>query len=73
MAGPAANSSGTTEYTGTGMPPARLCRAGITRSDGFAGSMLLEQVHGPRGPTASFRTIGDRTSRLDRPEPWLTG
>jgi beta-lactamase class A len=72
MAGLTANSPETTEYTDTGMTPAQLCRAGITKSDGFAGNLLLEQIGGPRGLTAFFRAIGDRTSRLDRPEPWLT-
>jgi beta-lactamase class A len=72
MAGLTGNSPETTEYTDTGMTPAQLCRAGITKSDGFAGNMLLEQIGGPRGLTDFFRDTGDRTSRLDRPEPWLT-
>lgn len=72
MGGLTANSPESTEYTDTGMTPAQLCRAGITKSDGFAGNMLLEQIGGPRGLTAFFRAIGDRTSRLDRPEPLLT-
>ncbi|MEW2266451.1 class A beta-lactamase [Streptomyces sp. NPDC047853] len=72
MAGLTANSPETTEYTDTGMTPAQLCRAGITKSDGFAGNLLLEQIGGPRGLTAFFRAAGDRSSRLDRPEPWLT-
>ncbi|MFI7135974.1 class A beta-lactamase [Nonomuraea sp. NPDC050153] len=66
------NSPETTEYTDTGMTPAQLCRAGITKSDGFAGNTLLKQIDGPRGLTAFFRATGDRTSRLDRPEPGLT-
>jgi beta-lactamase class A len=68
----AANSPETTEYTDTGMTPAQLCRAGITKSDGFAGNTLLKQIDGPRGLTQFFRTTGDRTSRLDRTEPTLT-
>ncbi|MGI5397036.1 class A beta-lactamase [Streptomyces sp. CA-251251] len=72
MAGLTANSPETTEYTDTGMTPAQLCRAGITKSDGFAGNLLLEQIGGPRGLTAFFRAAGDRSSRLDRPEPRLT-
>ncbi|WP_026313880.1 class A beta-lactamase [Actinomadura flavalba] len=66
------NSPETTEYTDTGMTPAQFCRAGITRSDGFAGNMMLRQIGGPAGLTAFFRAQGDRTSRLDRPEPGLT-
>lgn len=72
MAGLTANSPETTEYTDTGMTPAQLCRAGITKSDGFAGNTLLKQIGGPRGLTEFFRATGDRTSRLDRPEPTLT-
>ncbi|GAA3518671.1 class A beta-lactamase [Streptosporangium album] len=67
-----ANSPETTEYTDTGMTPAQLCRAGITKSDGFAGNTLLKQIGGPRGLTGFFRATGDQTSRLDRPEPRLT-
>ncbi|MEV5824084.1 class A beta-lactamase [Spirillospora sp. NPDC052242] len=72
MSGLTGNSPETTEYTDTGMTPAQLCRAGITKSDGFAGNMLLEQIGGPSGLTAYFRSTGDRVSRLDRPEPYLT-
>ncbi|MFE9104282.1 class A beta-lactamase [Actinomadura geliboluensis] len=72
MAGLTGNSPETTEYTDTGMTPAQLCRAGITKSDGFAGNTLLKQIGGPRGLTEFFRATGDRTSRLDRPEPTLT-
>ncbi|WP_308013593.1 class A beta-lactamase [Streptomyces beigongshangae] len=72
MAALTGNSPETTEYTDTGMTSAQLCRAAVTKSDGFAGNMLLKQIGGPRGLTDFFRTTGDRTSRLDRPEPWLT-
>ncbi|MFV2179247.1 class A beta-lactamase [Actinomadura sp. LOL_016] len=72
MAGLTENSPETTEYTDTGMTPAQLCRAGITKSDGFAGNTLLKQIGGPSGLTAFFRSTGDRVSRLDRPEPYLT-
>jgi beta-lactamase class A len=71
MAELTSNSPETTEYTDTGMTPAQLCRAGITKSDGFAGNTLLTQIGGPRGLTGFFRANGDRTSRLDRPEPGL--
>ncbi|RSN67799.1 class A beta-lactamase [Actinomadura sp. WAC 06369] len=72
MTGLTGNSPETTEYTDTGMTPAQLCRAGITKSDGFAGNKLLDQIGGPSGLTRFFRTNGDRVSRLDRPEPHLT-
>ncbi|WP_157252959.1 class A beta-lactamase [Nonomuraea typhae] len=66
------NGPETKEYTDTGMTPAQLCRAGITKSDGLAGNLLLKQIGGPSGLTGYFRSIGDRTSRLDRFEPHLT-
>ncbi|MBE1531097.1 class A beta-lactamase [Actinomadura algeriensis] len=72
MTGLTENSPETTEYTDTGMTPAQLCRAGITKSDGFAGNTLLKQIGGPSGLTKFFRSTGDRVSRLDRPEPYLT-
>ncbi|MGN9783895.1 class A beta-lactamase [Nonomuraea sp. ZG12] len=72
MAELTANSPETTEYTDTGMTPAQLCRAAITKSDGFAGNTLLKQIGGPHGLTQFFRATGDRTSRLDRMEPTLT-
>ncbi|MEW2353162.1 class A beta-lactamase [Spirillospora sp. NPDC029432] len=67
------NSPETKEYTDTGMTPAQLCRAGITKSDGLAGNMLLRQIGGPAGLTRYFRSLGDGVSRLDRYEPYLTG
>ncbi|MFC9969302.1 class A beta-lactamase [Spirillospora sp. NPDC127200] len=58
----------TGEYTDTGMTPAQLCRATITTSDNLAGNLLLKQIGGPAGMTRYFRSLGDRTSRLDRYE-----
>ncbi|MFI6540612.1 class A beta-lactamase [Nonomuraea sp. NPDC050547] len=66
------NSPETREYTDTGMTPAQFCRAAVTKSDGFAGNMLLKQIGGPAGLTRYFRSLGDRHSRLDRFEPHLT-
>jgi beta-lactamase class A len=68
----ATNSPETTEYTDTGLTPAQLCRAGVTKSDGLAGNMLLKQIGGPPGLTGFFRSTGDQVSRLDRPEPTVT-
>lgn len=66
------NSPETKEYTDTGMTPAQLCRAAITKSDGFAGNLLLKHIGGPAGLTRYFRSLGDPVSRLDRYEPGLT-
>ncbi|MFF5263800.1 class A beta-lactamase [Actinomadura viridis] len=66
------NSPETKEYTDTGMTPAQFCRAAVTKSDGFAGNMLLRRIGGPAGLTEYFRSLGDPVSRLDRYEPHLT-
>ncbi|MFI6294497.1 class A beta-lactamase [Nonomuraea sp. NPDC050790] len=66
------NSPETREYTDTGMTPAQFCRAAVTKSDGFAGNMLLRNIGGPAALTKFFRSLGDRDSRLDRYEPHLT-
>ncbi len=54
-----------------GMRIAELCRAAITVSDNTAANLLLEQVAGPAGVTAFWRSLGDSTSRLDDIEPKL--
>ncbi|GAA1590453.1 hypothetical protein GCM10009678_85990 [Actinomadura kijaniata] len=61
----------TEEYTDTGMTPAQLCRATVTKSDNLAGNLLLKQIGGPAGMTGFFRSIGDPVSRLDRYETEL--
>jgi len=54
-----------------GMSVEALCEASITVSDNTAANLLLETLGGPGGLTAFFRSIGDRSSRLDRNEPML--
>ncbi|MER5886515.1 class A beta-lactamase [Streptomyces sp. NPDC001941] len=66
-----ANSPVTAGRGRAGMTVAELCRAAVTRSDNTAGNLLLRQLGGPRGLTAYYRSLGDRTSRLDRWEPEL--
>ncbi|GAA2454619.1 PEN family class A beta-lactamase, Bpc-type [Actinomadura vinacea] len=66
------NSPETREYADTGLTAAQLCRAAVTKSDGFAGNLLLRQIGGPAGLTRYFRSLGDPLSRLDRYEPDLT-
>jgi beta-lactamase class A len=48
-----------------------LCEATLTLSDNAAANLLLPLVGGPRGLTRFVRTLGDRTTRLDRTEPSL--
>lgn len=50
---------------------AALCQAAITVSDNTAANLLLQQIGGPPGLTAFFRSMGDEVSRLDRNEPLL--
>lgn len=54
-----------------GMTVASLCEAAITLSDNTAANLLLDRVGGPASLTAWLRTIGDRSTRLDRHEPEL--
>jgi beta-lactamase class A len=56
---------------GEGMTLAALCEAAIVISDNTAGNLLLEPLGGPAGMTAWLRSLGDRTTRLDRIEPAL--
>jgi beta-lactamase class A len=54
-----------------GMTVAALAEAAQVTSDNVAANLLLRQVGGPVGFTAILRSIGDRTTRLDRFEPAL--
>jgi beta-lactamase class A len=48
-----------------------LCAAAIQWSDNTAGNLILKQIGGPAGFTRYARSLGDRTTRLDRTEPTL--
>jgi beta-lactamase class A len=50
---------------------AELCEAAMVMSDNTAGNLLLANLGGPAGLTAFARSLGDRTTRLDRIEPEL--
>ncbi|MGH1574758.1 class A beta-lactamase [Methylobacterium sp. P31] len=56
---------------GVGMTLSALCKAAMTMSDNTAGNLLLEVIGGPAGLTQYARSLGDRTTRLDRTEPDL--
>ena len=56
---------------GAGMSIAALCEAALTYSDNGAANLLLAALGGPTAITAFARTLGDRTTRLDRIEPSL--
>jgi beta-lactamase class A len=55
----------------TGMTVAEICEAAITLSDNTAGNLLLGTFGGPAGLTAYARSLGDRSTRLDRIETEL--
>ena len=48
-----------------------LCEATITQSDNAAANLMLASFGGPTALTAYVRSLGDKTTRLDRNEPSL--
>ena len=54
-----------------GMTLGGLCAAAIEQSDNTAGNLLLDAIGGPAGLTNFARSLGDKTTRLDRKEPEL--
>lgn len=54
-----------------GMTVAELCHAALTVSDNTAMNLLLKAVGGPAAATRFVRSLGDKVTRLDRPEPEL--
>jgi beta-lactamase class A len=55
----------------TAMSVLALAQAAQVVSDNGAANILLRKVGGPAAVTAFWRSLGDRTSRLDRYEPEL--
>ncbi len=51
---------------------AELCEATMIYSDNTAANLLLPAVGGPAGFTAWLRSIGDKVTRLDRIEPYMS-
>jgi beta-lactamase class A len=63
--------TGTKENLANGMTVAELCEAAVAYSDNCAANLLLRELGGPTAITRFCRSIGDRTTRLDRWEPEL--
>ncbi|MFE0386363.1 class A beta-lactamase [Streptomyces bungoensis] len=63
--------TGRPENLAAGMAVAELCAAAIRHSDNAAANLLLRELGGPTAITRFCRSIGDRTTRLDRWEPDL--
>ncbi|MCX4986109.1 class A beta-lactamase [Streptomyces sp. NBC_00572] len=59
------------ENLANGMTVAELCDATLRYSDNTAANLLLRELGGPTAVTRFARSIGDRTTRLDRWEPEL--
>jgi beta-lactamase class A len=53
------------------MSISELCAAALQYSDNTAANLLLKTMGGPEGLTRYIRTLGDKTTRLDRNEPSL--
>jgi beta-lactamase class A/beta-lactamase class A CARB-5 len=54
-----------------GMTLGELCEAAIDLSDNTAANLILDAIGGTDALTGFFRSVGDKTSRLDRKEPEL--
>jgi beta-lactamase class A len=54
-----------------GMSMVEICEAAVTLSDNTAGNLMLASFGGPSGLTSYVRSLGDRTTRLDRIETEL--
>lgn len=63
--------TGLEENLANGMTVEALCEAAIAQSDNAAANLLLRELGGPTAVTRFCRSIGDRTTRLDRWEPEL--
>ncbi|MET8752278.1 class A beta-lactamase [Streptomyces sp. NPDC004667] len=63
--------TGLPENLAAGMTVERLCAAAVCQSDNAAANLLLRELGGPEAVTRFCRSVGDRTTRLDRWEPEL--
>lgn len=63
--------TGKPENVARGLTVAELCAAAVGESDNAAGNLLMKQLGGPTALTRFCRSLGDRTTRLDRWEPEL--
>ena len=61
----------TEKHLETGLTIAELCEATMTLSDNSAANLLLATMGGPEGLTRFLRSIGDKSTRLDRWETAL--
>ncbi|MFH8979573.1 class A beta-lactamase [Streptomyces varsoviensis] len=63
--------TGKPENIANGLTVEQLCAAAVSESDNGAANLLLRELGGPTAITRFCRSIGDKTTRLDRWEPEL--
>ncbi|MGW6856831.1 class A beta-lactamase [Streptomyces xanthophaeus] len=63
--------TGRPENLAGGMTVEALCAAAVSHSDNLAANLLLRELGGPRAVTRFSRSLGDRTTGLERWEPEL--
>ncbi|WSQ07062.1 class A beta-lactamase [Streptomyces sp. NBC_01231] len=61
----------TDDSVARGMTVEELCSAAVSHSDNGAANLLMIELGGPTAITRFCRSLGDRTTRLDRWEPEL--
>lgn len=54
-----------------GMSVEDMCKGAVEQSDNSCATLLLSRIGGPPALTAFWRAMGDGTTRLDDPEPFL--
>ncbi len=59
----------TEKRVASGMTVREIIAAALQYSDNTAANLMLDQLGGPAGLTESLRSLGDTTTRVDRPEP----
>jgi len=61
----------TSQHVSTGMSLRDLIAASLQYSDNTAANLMLAELGGPAGLERALRTLGDRTTNIDRTEPTL--
>ncbi|MCE2579691.1 class A beta-lactamase [Komagataeibacter sp. FNDCR1] len=54
-----------------GLSVGDMCEGAVEQSDNSCATLLLSRIGGPSALTAFWRAMGDTTTRLDDPEPYL--
>ncbi|MGA4843851.1 class A beta-lactamase [Streptomyces sp. G45] len=62
----------TEKHVDTGMTLRALCDAAVRHSDNTAANLLFDKLGGPQGLDRALERIGDRVTRVERVEPYLS-